>query len=106
MKSTSSFSTLTSKLEVAESDLVKAAIALENVNEINIQLESRLSQEIQKNRNLVTENEACKKELMVAYKALAELKKKLKGSSSTSQQSSGPGAGASAAAANMMGHRE
>ena len=101
MKSASSFSTLTNKLEVAENDLTKAAIALEGVNEVNLQLESRLSQEIQKNRALEAQNEACKKELMVAYKALAELKKKLKSSASTSQHASG-----ASAAADVKGYRE
>lgn len=77
-KQPATFTTLSKKLNIAEFDLGKAAIALEGVNEVNLHLETRLSEEILKNKTLESEIEAYKKELMIAYKAVTEMKKKLK----------------------------
>jgi hypothetical protein len=73
------FSKMSAKLESAESDLGKAAKALEEVNEANLLLESLLTAELKKNSSLEAQIEGYKVELMIAYKAVTELKKKERG---------------------------
>ena len=72
------FSKMSAKLEAAEADLGKAAKALEEVNEANLWLEQLLAAELKKNSLLEAQIEGYKAELMIAYKAVTELKKKQK----------------------------
>lgn len=73
------FSKMSAKLESAEADLGKAAKALEEVNEANLLLENLLTVELKKNSSLEAQIEGYKAELMIAYKAVTELKKKERG---------------------------
>jgi len=70
---------MSAKLESAEADLGKAAKALEEVNEANLLLENLLTVELKKNSSLEAQIEGYKAELMIAYKAVTELKKKERG---------------------------
>ena len=67
---------MSAKLEAAEVDLGKAAKALEDVNEANLMLEGLLGAELKKNASLEAQIEGYKAELLIAYKAVTELKKK------------------------------
>jgi hypothetical protein len=73
------FSKMSAKLEAAEVDLGKAAKALEEVNEANLMLEGLLGAELKKSASLEAQIEGYKAELLIAYKAVTELKKKEKG---------------------------
>lgn len=66
--------------------LEDAAKALEEVNDANVLLERLLAEEVKKSASLEMQVEAYKAELLTAYKAITELKKKYPRSIATNNE--------------------